>query len=387
MLTKFHSASFICNLLTFFDDIRWDTPLAAKEIKKQILDRLEGKLDALPWYVQEFIQHKRRKMSPHSLLNYVHDYIAFFNWLVQESFYHGLPGDVPLEVLDKLRIIDIGGLYAYLEMDDDIDSKKTIHRKMASFSSLFYYLSNIAEDENFYPYLKRNVMAKFEVETEKETAAAKADRIRGKILRGDDIHEFRDFVKRRYGELIKKTSNRAYKAYLRNRERDTAIISLILGSELRVSDVGGLDMNDINFKEGSVNVTRKGGKADTISFSDVAKEDLTEYLNVRNTRYKVDDRTKPVFLSSPTGPNGTVSRIRVRTIQTFVEKYAKAFGKNGLSVHKLRHSFATNYYVENNNLAQLQQQLGHSDINTTLLYTHLTSEVMKEAVNKADKKK
>lgn len=277
--------------------------MAAKEIKKQILDRLEGKLDALPWYVQEFIHHKRRKMSPHSLLNYVHDYIAFFVWLVQESFYQGLPADVPLEVLDKLRIMDLDGFYAYLEMDDNIDSKKTIHRKMASLSSLFYYLSNIAEDENFYPYLKRNVMAKFEVETEKETAAAKADRIRGKILRGDDIHEFRDFVKREYGELIKKTSNRAYKAYLRNRERDTAIISLILGSGLRVSEVVGLDMNDIDFKEGSVNVTRKGDKADTISFSEVAKEDLIEYLNVRNARYKVDDRTKPVFLSSPTGPN------------------------------------------------------------------------------------
>jgi hypothetical protein len=74
-------------------------------------------------------------------------------------------------------------------MDQNIDSKKTIHRKMASLSSLFYYLSNVAEDENFFPYLKRNVMAKYELESQKETASAKADRIRGKILRGDDIHD------------------------------------------------------------------------------------------------------------------------------------------------------------------------------------------------------
>jgi integrase len=361
--------------------------LATKEVKKQIFNRMEAKLDQLPWYVQEFIQHKRRKMSPHSLLNYVHDYIAFFKWLVQESFYKGSATEVPLEVLDKLRIMDIDGYYTYLEMQENIDSKKTINRKIASLSSLFYYLANVAEDENFYPYLKLNVMAKYEVQSEKETAAAKADRIRGKILRGDDIHEFRDFVKNDYGELIKEKSVRAFKAYLRNRERDTAIISLILGSGLRVSEVVGLDMNDIDFKEGSVNITRKGDKDDTISFSNVAKDDLIEYLNIRTYRYKVDDKTKPVFLSSPTGPSGKVARIRVRTIQTFIEKYAKAFGKNGLSVHKLRHSFATNYYIENNDLAQLQQQLGHSDINTTLLYTHLTSDAMKEAVNKADKKK
>jgi integrase len=367
--------------------IRRHSLLAAKEVKKQIFDRMEGKLDQLPWYVQEFIQHKRRKMSPHSLLNYVHDYIAFFRWLVQESFYKGPATDIPLEVLDKLRIMDIDGYYTYLEMQENIDSKKTINRKIASLSSLFYYLANIAEDEDFYPYLKRNVMAKYEVQNEKETAAAKADRIRGKILRGDDIHEFRDFVKNDYGELIKEKSDRAFKAYLRNRERDTAIISLILGSGLRVSEVVGLDLNDIDFKEGSVNITRKGDKDHTISFSNVAKDDLIEYLNIRTYRYKVNDKTKPVFLSSPTGPSGKLARIRVRTIQTFIEKYAKAFGKNGLSVHKLRHSFATNYYIENNDLAQLQQQLGHSDINTTLLYTHLTSDAMKEAVNKADKKK
>lgn len=101
---------------------------------------MEGKLDQLPWYVQEFIQHKRHKMSPHSLLNYVHDYIAFFNWLVQESFYKGPSTEVPLDVLDKLRIIDIDGYHGYFEMDENIDSKKTIHRKIASLSSLFAML-------------------------------------------------------------------------------------------------------------------------------------------------------------------------------------------------------------------------------------------------------
>jgi integrase len=242
--------------------------LSAKEVKKQIFERMEGKLDQIPWYVQEFIQHKRRKMSPHSLLNYVHDYIAFFKWLLQESFYKGPATEVPLEVLDKLRIMDIDGYYTYLEMQDNIE---TINRKNASLSSLFYYLANVAEDENFYPYLKRNVMAKYEAKSEKETAAAKADRIRGKILLGDDIHEFRDFVKNDYGELMKEKSDRAYKAYLRNRERDTAIVSLILGSGLRVSEVVGLDINDVDFKEGSVNITRKGDKDDTISFSNVVK--------------------------------------------------------------------------------------------------------------------
>ncbi|MBZ6442699.1 MAG: tyrosine-type recombinase/integrase [Paenibacillus polymyxa] len=71
--------------------------------------------------------------------------------------------------------------------------------------------------------------------------------------------------------------------------------------------------------------------------------------------------------------------------EKLVEKYAKAFGKPALTVHFLRHSFATRYHLENNNVPRLKNQLGHSSIQTTMIYTHLSDEEMRTAVNNMDK--
>ena len=94
---------------------------------------------------------------------------------------------------------------------------------------------------------------------------------------------------------------------------------------------------------------------------------------------------KALFIASSMGPKGTTRRLTERSIEKIVEKYAVAYGKPSLSVHKLRHSFATRYHLENNDVPKLRRQLGHSSIQTTMIYTHLTNDEMRSAVNKADK--
>jgi site-specific recombinase XerD len=343
---------------------------------------IEERLNRLPWYVNEFIEHKAHRSSENTLLSYCRDFEVFFNWLVSEGYSQGEAKDVSLEVLETLRVRDIVGFEAFCSKRLG-NSTDTIARRISALKSLFHYLSQIAEDENFYPYLKRNVMAKVDVVREKQTEQEKAERISSRILIEQEVEQFREFIAQGYGELVK-NDTRKYNAYIRNRERDLAIISLILGSGLRVSEIESLDVDKIDWNNQHVLVKRKGNKHDKVVFSDVALQDLLEYKQIRESRYRPDKSEKAFFLSYPTN-NGKATRLTKNAIQKMVNKYAKAFGKGMLSVHKLRHTFATQHYKNNKDIYTLKRQLGHSNINTTAIYTHVFDNTLKESVNKADK--
>jgi site-specific recombinase XerD len=108
-------------------------------------------LKELPWYVEEYIDHKRRKLSAASLLNYCHDYKIFFNWMISEQLFSGAVKDIPLERLEKLTVQQVEGfLYA---LQYELNNKEiTVNRKLSALKSLFNYLQNIAETrEALYP--------------------------------------------------------------------------------------------------------------------------------------------------------------------------------------------------------------------------------------------
>lgn len=85
-----------------------------------------------------------------------------------------------------------------------------------------------------------------------------------------------------------------------------------------------------------------------------------------------------------TGSNGTVSRLTVRAAQKMLVRYVNSFDRPALKIHKLRHTFAMKFHQENNDFAKLKEQLGHSDMNTTMIYTHIAQEDRRQSVNKAD---
>jgi site-specific recombinase XerD len=343
---------------------------------------IEQRLEKLPWYVTEFVEYKSRKNSEETLLSYCRDYEIFFDWLVAEAFCPGPAKEVPLEILEGLRAKNIIGFETFCSKQLG-NAKDTIARKISALKSLFHYLSQIAEDDDMYPYLKRNIMAKIETVREKHSEEEKAEHIASRILLDEEIVQFREFVAHGYGELFKDQS-RKYQAYLRNRTRDLAIISLILGSGLRVNEVITLDIDKIDWTKKHLLSKRKGDKHEKIAFSDVAYLDLMEYKEIRDSQYRPDKSEKAFFLSSPTR-TGKSQRMSKSTTQKLVDKYADAFGKGMLSVHKLRHTFATNHYKENKDIASLKRQLGHSNINTTMIYTHVFDDTLQKSVNKADK--
>ncbi|MBO1510109.1 tyrosine recombinase XerS [Metabacillus bambusae] len=354
----------------------------ASESQQQQYKKLQSILKELPWYVAEYIDHKRRKLSAASLLNYCHDYKIFFNWMISEQLFSGAVKDIPLERLEKLTVQQVEGfLYA---LQYELNNKEiTVNRKLSALKSLFNYLQNIAETRDLKPYLQRNVMAKIEFNELNESMETTANKMEGKILLGDEYEKFRRFVAHDYGEIFK-DNKKLLNFYKLNQERDTAIVSLILGSGLRLSEVVNLDIDDIDFSKYSARVIRKGNKEQYVFFSKIAMDDLQQYLNIRESRYGVEKNNKSLFVAAPMGPKGKSRRLTGRSIEKLIEKYAIAFGKPALSVHKLRHSFATRYHSEINDVPKLRRQLGHSSIQTTMIYTHIRNDDLRSAVDRMD---
>lgn len=351
----------------------------------KIKDRqeLEKKLPSMPWYVEKFIHYKLPDLSPSSLLEYVRDYDTFLSWMLAEGLSQAKTiRDIPIEDLEKLHVESIDHFKMHLSIrQESPNSRTTITRKLSSLRSLFHYLSQIAEDENFYPLLKRNVMAKVSIKRThkpKDTAA----KLEGKLLQETEIFEFIHYVREGYGNDVADNKQATY-AYLRNKVRDVCIVSLILYSGLRVSEVVNLDLDDVDLKQKRVYVYRKGNQDETfktpVYFGKGAVEDIEQYLSLRTTQYNPPKREKALFLAIANGKKEG-SRMTKRAIQEMVIKYAKRFGKPFLSVHKLRHSFATDYYLRND-LYKTQEQLGHASPETTQIYAHLTDKTMAEAID------
>jgi len=354
-------------------------------IKVKDRQELDKKLPTMPWYVEKFINYKLPDLSPSSLLEYVRDYDTFFSWLLAEGLTTAERiSQVPIEDLEKLRMDSIDNFRMFLATRrEQANVKTTINRKLSSLRSLFHYLSQIAEDENLYPLLKRNVMAKVEIKRAHKPKDSAA-RLEGKLLQEREIAEFIDYIRGGGYEADVAGNKQALYAYEINKIRDACIVTLVLNSGLRVSEVFHLNVDDIDLKRKLTYVYRKGKNDDTFKTPVYFRQDaiaaLNEYLALRQNRYKPAKREKALFLAIANGKKEG-ERMTKRAIQEMVVKYAKRFGKPYLSVHKLRHSFATDYYLRND-LYKTQEQLGHASPETTQIYAHLTDKTMAEAIDR-----
>jgi site-specific recombinase XerD len=352
-------------------------------IKAQDLRLLEQRLPSFPWFVEQFIQHKLSDLSPSTLLEYTRDFEAFFQWLIQEGLSSALSiQHISLTELERLSIGNMDSYKLHLQLRN-LNSLSTRERKLASLKSLFHYLSQIAEDDEHYPLLKRNVMAKLQTQRLVNSKMI-AERLVGKILEDDsEIIEFCSFIEQGYFKQIA-DNPQALHYYTINRVRDTAIVTLILSSGLRVSEIVNLDLDDIDLTKKMAHIYRKGSKdpgfKQGVFFTEAGKDALEQYLHIRHSMYPHDRSEKALFLALPRGTT-QAKRMSKRAIQQMVGKYAAAFGKPLLTVHKLRHSFATSYYLKND-IYKTQRQLGHSSTETTQIYAQLSDKTMETAINR-----
>jgi site-specific recombinase XerD len=146
----------------------------------------------------------------------------------------------------------------------------------------------------------------------------------------------------------------------RTKIRDAAIITLLLGTGMRVSECVGLNLKDIDFEINGLRVTRKGGDEMILYFGREVEAALFAYLDIRDEAIPIDGHEEAVFLSLQN------RRISTRQIQNMVKKYASIITKlKNISPHKLRSTFGTQLYAETRDIYLVANVLGHADVNTT----------------------
>ncbi len=164
-----------------------------------------------------------------------------------------------------------------------------------------------------------------------------------------------------------------------NRLRDLAIVKLFLYAGLRISELVNLDFDNIDFDDGSIKFYGKGKKERYVPLHNDVILAIRRYMRERNSiKIKESDARQAVFISR----HGR--RINPRTIQLFVKKYAKKAGLSRaekITPHKLRHTFASTLYRQTKDIKVLQDLLGHANISTTQIYTHVDNEEKKSAID------
>ena len=142
--------------------------------------------------------------------------------------------------------------------------------------------------------------------------------------------------------------------------RDVALLTLLLGTGIRVSECVGLDLTDVDFENGGIRIHRKGGKEVTVYFGDEVQDALEAYIVERKAMIPESGSENALFLSLQ------MKRISVRSVENLVKKYARiAAPLKKITPHKLRSTYGTSLYQETGDIYLVADVLGHSDVNTT----------------------
>ncbi|AUW96507.1 tyrosine recombinase XerS [Streptococcus pluranimalium] len=353
--------------------------------RELLLEKIDDLKAIMPWFILEYYQSKLAvPYSFTTLYEYLKEYRRFFEWLIESGISNADKlADIDLSILEHLTKKDMESFVLYLRERPSLNtystkqgvSQTTINRTLSALSSLFKYLTEEVENDQGEPYFYRNVMKKVATKKKKETLASRAENIKQKLFLGDETMAFLEYIN---CEHENKLSNRAKSSFRKNKERDLAIIALLLASGVRLSEAVNLDLKDLNLNMMVIEVTRKGGKRDSVNVAGFAKPYIEAYLAIRKNRYKAEKQDTALFL---TEYRGIPNRIDASSIEKMVAKYSQDF-KIRVTPHKLRHTLATRLYDATKSQVLVSHQLGHASTQVTDLYTHIVNDEQKNALDK-----
>ncbi len=319
----------------------------------------------LPYFCSEFFVGVENKTTPLTRLNYAYDLRIFFHYLATHvAQFHGRNSkQISLLDLNYLTATEIENFMEYLSNYEFCgkvyrNGPKAKSRKLSTLRSFFGYYFKKEK-------LDRNVTEKVDLPKLREKAIVR--------LEADEMVDLLDMAET--GFALTPTQQ----AFHRHTEaRDYAIISLLLGTGIRVSECVGLDIDDLDFTKNAFRVFRKGGAEVILYFSSEVAKILSNYLNVRIKTKGVDPSERALFLSLQK------KRISTRAVQNLVKKYSSLVTPlKNISPHKLRSTCATNLYSETRDLYIVGEVLGHKDLNTTKRhYAAMSDEIRREAAEK-----
>ncbi|WP_036803244.1 tyrosine recombinase XerS [Pontibacillus halophilus] len=343
-------------------------------------DNIEEKVKSFPSYIEEYKDDMYSgNCSPSTLWGYLSDFEKFFNWLMAEGLSDAESlKEVSLSTLEKLRLKEVDSYFSHLKTREELN-EKTINRKKSSLKSLFKFLTERTEDDNGECYFYRNVMAKVKISKPKESLSSRAEIIGNNIYHDEDMYNFLSFIDKDYEhKLLSNNSKQQYRYFKRDKERDIAIMALLIFSGLRVSELANLTLANLNLQQAKMKVLRKGSNDEIVHFLPEAIPYIQDYLSIRTERYRAPSDEEFVFL---TLYQGVAKPISIRALQNLVYKYTLAFKGDKLSPHKLRHTFATEY-AKSNGLYDLMRQLGHTSTEVSSLYVNSSDKEAQAAINR-----
>lgn len=316
----------------------------------------------LPAFCLDYFMAIDSLTSTLTRLNYAHDLRIFFDFLSKKRFNKPVK-ELTLIDLESVTNNDVEYFLMYLthytyDGNEHSCNDRAKARKLSSIRALFKYFFNKGQ-------ISVNNTAKVSTPKLHEKPIIR--------LEGNEIYDIINTAEN--GEGLTKQQLNFHK---KNKIRDVAIITLFLGTGIRISELVGLNNDSLNFSDNSFIVTRKGGSKSILYFDDAVAEALLRYLEYKDQTDLSDCADGALFLSSQK------KRITVRAVENLVEKYAKIVTPlKKISPHKLRSTYGTQLYKATGDIYVVADVLGHKDVNTTRKhYAAITEDVRRSVAGK-----
>ena len=330
--------------------------------------KLREVLQSLPPFARDYFRAASTTTSTNTRIKYAYDIRIFFDFLLTQnpSFKGKTMRDLRLDDMEKVTALDIEEYIEYLkaykpsENDNFVtNGERGIKRKMSALRTFYAY---------YYKHeLIRNnptVLVDMPKQHEKEIVR----------LETDEVAQLLDLVEKG-GENL---SPHQRKFHEKTKSRDTAILTLLLGTGIRVSECVGLDIEDIDFKNNGIKVYRKGGNEMIVYFGEEVAEALRKYLKDREAVMPVAGHEHALFYSTQR------KRINVKSVENLVKKYASQITTTKkITPHKLRSTYGTALYQETGDIYLVADVLGHKDVNTTKRHYAAMSDQRRRSAAKA----
>ena len=333
-------------------------------VKRNIkdLEKIEELLNELPSFCADYFLGVESRTSSQTRLKYAYDLRIFFDFLLQKKYRSLSMQDLTLQHIEDVNHHDIELFLSYLshyrfrEKYLSCDERAKA-RKLSAVRAMFKYFFN---------------KGMIDVDN---SAKVPTPKLHDKEIIRLDANEVSQLIST--AESGRGLSPHAVGYHTKTKVRDTAILTLFLGTGIRISELVGLNVDSFNFQENSFLVTRKGGNQAILFFSNEVKYALQEYIAEKSNDPKIPSDEKAFFLSMQ------YKRINVRTVEILVKKYSKLVSPlKKITPHKLRSTYGTRLYNETGDIYIVADVLGHRDINTTKKhYAAITEENRRRVAN------
>lgn len=314
---------------------------------KLYTQKLRALLKELPSFCATYMRGIADQTSILTRYGYAIDLRTFFQYLREEhpQFQAKPVTELTLADLECIKAYDIELFLDHLSLYEKDEREITNHerakaRKLATLRSFFKYFFK-------HEMISNNVASLVDLPKLHQHAIIR--------LEPNEVADLLDAVEQ--GQGLSSTQKHYHKF---TKYRDVAILTLFLGSGIRISELVGIDINDLDFVNNTFSVTRKGGYQDILAFGEEVRRALLDYLLQREAIEPCLGHENALFLSIQR------KRLTVRAIENLVKKYAKiAVPLKKISPHKLRSTYGTMLYQESGDIYLVADVLGHKDVNTT----------------------